>query len=104
MRFDLVDLEGTPSTPHSVGQFGVGMKRALFKLGSKFRIESTTETSRFVVEEDVNEWKARGEWQFHFKELEENLRNVPPEHNVARKLLWLLCIRVLQKILDLTTS
>lgn len=70
--------EGMPSTPHSVGQFGVGMKRALFKLGSKFTIESTTKTSRFVVEEDVNEWKARKKWQFHFKELETNLKNVPP--------------------------
>ena len=71
--------EGMPLTPHSVGQFGVGMKRALFKLGSKFRIESTTETSRFVVEDDVNEWKAREEWQFHFKELEENLPIVPQD-------------------------
>jgi len=70
--------EGMPQIPHSVGQFGVGMKRALFKLGSKFTIESKTETSRFVVEEDVNEWKARKEWQFHFKELEVDLKNVPP--------------------------
>lgn len=70
--------EGMPQTLHSVGQFGVGMKRALFKLGSKFRIESTTETSRFVVEEDVNQWKTREEWQFHFGELQLNLKNVPP--------------------------
>ena len=71
--------EGMPQTPHSVGQFGVGMKRALFKLGSKFKIESKTETGRFVLEEDVNEWKAREEWEFHFKELEVGLQNVPPD-------------------------
>ncbi|GAG76243.1 unnamed protein product [marine sediment metagenome] len=41
----------------SIGLFGVGMKRALFKLGSKFIVNSRTETSRFVVEVDVDEWK-----------------------------------------------
>jgi len=70
--------EGMPSTPHSVGQFGVGMKRALFKLGTVFRVESTTETSRFVVKVDVNEWKRKEEWQFHFDVLEKNLTNVSP--------------------------
>ncbi len=69
---------GRPSdmepTPHSVGQFGVGMKRAIFKLGRKFRIESKTSTSRFVVEEDVDDWKEEKEWQFRFKELEEDRR------------------------------
>lgn len=28
---------GAPPTPHSVGQFGVGMKRTFFKLGSKIK-------------------------------------------------------------------
>ncbi|MCF3126934.1 ATP-binding protein [Acinetobacter soli] len=27
-----------PPTPNSVGQFGVGMKRTLFKLGEKFKV------------------------------------------------------------------
>src|SRR4051812_25735665 len=30
--------EGHTGTDHSVGQFGVGMKRALFKLGSVFSV------------------------------------------------------------------
>jgi hypothetical protein len=72
--------ENSNQTKHSVGQFGVGMKRALFKLGQKFRIESTTNSSHFVVEVDVNEWKANEKtWEFQFKELEENLSNVLPE-------------------------
>lgn len=65
------------ATPHSVGQFGVGMKRALFKLGRKFRIESTTGTSRFVVQEDVERWKQKNEWEFEFAELELNRNRVP---------------------------
>jgi hypothetical protein len=71
--------EEMQSTPHSVGQFGVGMKRALFKIGSKFRIESTTESSRFVLEEDVNEWKAKKLWKFQFKEVNRTLQAVPED-------------------------
>jgi hypothetical protein len=67
-------------TPHSVGQFGVGMKRAIFKLGTHFRIQSTTDSSYFVVDEDVEEWKSREEahWTFRFDEVEENLEPAPP--------------------------
>jgi len=67
---------GMAATPHSVGQFGVGMKRALFKLGKKFRIESTTQTSRFVVEEDVEKWKQKEKWEFEFRELEPRRQRV----------------------------
>jgi len=70
--------EGTPPTPRSVGQFGVGMKRAFFKLGTEFRVESTTEASHFVIEEDVEEWKNKEEWEFTFTELEEHLEEAPP--------------------------
>ena len=65
--------EGMEPTRGSVGQFGVGMKRSFFKIGKKFKVESKTETERFIVEEDVEEWKKRTEWEFEFKELEENL-------------------------------
>lgn len=68
---------GAESTPGSVGQFGVGMKRAFFKLGSKFRVESTTSVSRFLIEEDVEEWKRKPQWQFEFKELQEQLDEEP---------------------------
>lgn len=66
------DMPSRLQTPHSVGQFGVGMKRAIFKLGRKFIIESTTNDSHFIVEEDVDDWKtrkgadARDDWNFRF--------------------------------------
>ena len=63
---------------HSTGQFGIGMKRALFKLGSKFKIESKTDRFHFVVVEDVEEWRKKEEWEFEFKELEEDLQEPPP--------------------------
>jgi hypothetical protein len=71
--------EGMQSTAGSVGQFGVGMKRAFFKLGSKFKVESTTDVSHFVVEEDVSVWKKKKEWQFQFAKLEEHLRKPPAQ-------------------------
>ena len=59
-------------TSHSVGQFGVGMKRAIFKIGRVFTVESTTNKSHFVVNEDVDQWKVRKDkdghdiWTFKF--------------------------------------
>lgn len=76
-RFGRPEETDVEETPHSVGQFGVGMKRALFKLGKKFTVESRTKNARFVVEVDVDEWKRKNEWEFAFKELQENLPDVP---------------------------
>lgn len=65
---------GAPSVKHSVGQFGVGMKRAIFKMGRKFRIESATVSSRFVVKVDVDKWAADPKWEFEFSDLSEDIR------------------------------
>ena len=55
----------------SIGRFGVGMKRAIFRIGQDFRVESTTETDSFVVEQDVREWiKETGPWHFPLREVE----------------------------------
>ncbi|HVY39527.1 MAG TPA: ATP-binding protein [Polyangia bacterium] len=64
--------DGMPPTEHSMGQFGVGMKRALFKLGNLFTIDSTTATSHFQVKQNVAEWKRTKDWKFRFATLEEN--------------------------------
>jgi hypothetical protein len=60
-------------TPGSVGQFGVGMKRALFKLGNKFFIESNTQTTHFTMDIDVDEWVRApgGDWSFQLAEANE---------------------------------
>ncbi len=58
---------GTPATEYSVGRFGVGMKRAIFKLGKLFKVESITQNSKFVVEQDVQKWAEEVDnWDFHF--------------------------------------
>ena len=66
------------SPPHSVGQFGVGMKRALFKLGSKFTIDSSSAEHEFEVKIDALKWRDEtGEWHFKFGKLDE--KPIPPE-------------------------
>ncbi len=67
--------EGMPSTKHGIGQFGIGMKRALFKLGKKFLVDSTTKESSFKVRVNVDEWKKSPEWNFSFEQLEDGQRN-----------------------------
>ena len=41
---------------HSTGQFGVGMKRAFFKLGTGFSVDSSSDEGRFKMKEDVSDW------------------------------------------------
>lgn len=55
----------------SIGRFGVGMKRALFKIGEFISVTSICEESEFTIEIDVNEWKkdVGNDWQFAFKEI-----------------------------------
>lgn len=49
--------DDAPKTENSVGRFGVGMKRALFKMGHNFEIETKTENDHFQISVDVNKWK-----------------------------------------------
>jgi Histidine kinase-, DNA gyrase B-, and HSP90-like ATPase len=59
-----------PATPNSVGQFGVGMKRALFKFGRYFTVSSMTRTDQFRVNVDVDDWeKDEVRWVFKFDEV-----------------------------------
>lgn len=65
--------EGAEATPHSVGQFGVGMKRALFKLGKHFTVESTKSDQSFLIDIEVDEWKRQRDWAFDFRRKEDDL-------------------------------
>jgi hypothetical protein len=68
-----------PPTPNSVGQFGVGMKRALFKFGRTFTVRSITTKDRFELTVDVEEWeKDESNWKFKFDEVETGI-SIPKE-------------------------
>jgi len=73
---------GRPKTVESkdtetTGIFGIGMKRALFKIGNVFSIHSTTKTTEFQLDLNVKEWlnKDDNDWDFHFSTYEENMSN-----------------------------
>lgn len=73
--------EGMPPTKGSVGQFGVGMKRSLFKIGNKFEIKSTVHDADFELDIDVKNWKTsltedgKEKWEFDFKTLNKNVNH-----------------------------
>lgn len=48
--------EDAPTIKNSVGRFGIGMKRALFKMGKNFSVESQSNGEHFKVNVDVDEW------------------------------------------------
>lgn len=78
-RFGRPLQNGGPRVAHSIGLFGIGMKRALFKIGDHFRIESTGQRSHFVIDQDVNAWKARKDWDFPFAQAHQYDTEVPSD-------------------------
>jgi len=53
-------------TPHSIGQFGVGMKRALFKFGEHFVVRTATVEEEWEVNVDVRSWIKQTGWHFQW--------------------------------------
>ncbi len=53
--------------PDSISQFGIGMKRAFFKIGEKIVIQSIAKKSKFKMHIDVSDWKKDlDKWNFKF--------------------------------------
>lgn len=59
--------------PHAIGLYGIGMKRALFKMGRTIKVKSSTGHESFVVNINVDEWRKQGEnnWDFPITEVVE---------------------------------
>lgn len=73
--------QGAPASPYTVGVYGIGLKRAIFKMGSDIRIASTHRGPKdqegrrpvadsFVVPIDVDAWLADTDevWDFDIEE------------------------------------
>lgn len=60
-----------------IGVFGIGMKRALFRMGNNFIVKSVTPTEHFVIKVDVKEWlEDEGtDWTFEFDDIGQNEEN-----------------------------
>ena len=64
------------SSGYFTGIFGIGMKRALFKLGKKFEVISKTTTEYFDLKVEVDEWINKPEWEFEFDKVEDVLKEL----------------------------
>lgn len=63
---------------NSIGQFGIGMKRAFFKLGNNIKVQSVAKNSSFELTIDVPAWlKSPKVWEFEFNKgtLKEEAKN-----------------------------
>ncbi len=82
--------EEADSLGGTIGRFGVGMKRALFKMGIQFEVESQTDNDHFQIDVDVNVWKAAVEeversdgtketiesWDFQYENITDKTANL----------------------------
>ncbi len=59
----------------SIGQYGIGMKRAFFKIGNNIEIESKSKESYFKVNINVGDWRKEDNWDFSFSEIKEGMNN-----------------------------
>ncbi|WP_282636537.1 ATP-binding protein [Sphingobacterium thalpophilum] len=81
--------DDAPESKGSIGRFGIGMKRALFKIGNVFEVESKTEHNHFQINVNVAEWKNKfktitdknknikiEDWDFTYSDITEETRNL----------------------------
>jgi len=75
---------------NSVGRFGIGMKRALFKMGKEFEVESRTDADHFEIKVNVAEWRNKKrivkqqddtqveieDWDFRYENVDANNSNL----------------------------
>jgi len=57
---------------HSIGHFGIGMKRAFFKIGNNISVWSVANKSEFLVNINVGAWQKKVPWDFAFASFKEN--------------------------------
>lgn len=71
---------GADQTDFSIGQFGVGMKRALFKFSRHFQVTSISPNESWSMSVDVPTWaNETTPWEFNFDQLQVDMTN--PEEN-----------------------
>lgn len=67
-------------TPHSIGLYGIGMKRALFKMGRSIAVSSSTGQESFTLSIDVDTWRKQpdNDWDFSLSNVVTQDTTEPP--------------------------
>lgn len=70
----------TEPTPHSIGLYGIGMKRALFKMGRSIDVSSSTGQESFTLSIDVDTWRKQPDnnWDFSLSNVVTQDTTEPP--------------------------
>jgi hypothetical protein len=89
-RFGKPDDVVTEPTPHSIGLYGIGMKRALFKMVRSIDVSSSTGQESFTVSIDVDKWRKQPDdnWDFPLTDLVTQGTNVPAGTRITVKNLY----------------
>jgi hypothetical protein len=64
----------------SIGLYGIGMKRAMFKMGKEINLTSSTGDESFALEIDVEKWRNREpetDWDFELTDVKQSGTKVP---------------------------
>ena len=61
---------------YSIGRFGIGMKRAFFKMGDNISVKSTAPTSNYSITITLSKWKQNEKsWDFTFDTVHKGQKN-----------------------------
>jgi len=67
---------GAVASKSGLSVYGIGMKRAFFKIGKDIHVTSFTPNNSFTMDINVNEWaKDPNKWVFEFSEINEDQKN-----------------------------
>ncbi len=55
---------------HAIGLYGIGMKRAILKIGTGITIHSSTRDEAFICTIDVEDWLSHDDWEFDMYDAE----------------------------------
>ena len=72
----------------TLGLYGIGMKRALFKMGKKISLETDDGEFHSVVNLDIDAWKTAEEWEMEFEYEDSSLNDNLPFTNIEVNFLY----------------
>ena len=89
-RFGKPDDAIADPTPHSIGLYGIGMKRALFKMGRSIDVSSSTGQESFTVLIDVDKWRKQPDdnWDFPLTDVVTHATTEPAGTRIKVKNLY----------------
>jgi hypothetical protein len=71
-----------------LGVYGIGLKRAIFKIGNLFSVSSNTKNDNFSIQQSISEWLKHDKWRFEIKSNPTNKGNAEPGTRIEIRELY----------------